>query len=74
MATETECKELILDRLAELVPTATATTLPKLAQAFAHLKSEDALNSMLDKYTEVMEKNHKSMEEEYDALIQRIGK
>lgn len=73
MTIETECKELILNRLGELIPTATATTLPKLAQALAHLKSEDALTGLMDKYVEIMEKNRETTEENCNALIQRLG-
>lgn len=74
MTTEVECKELILTRLGELIPTATASTLPKLAQALAQLKSEDALTGMMDKYIEVIKKNQETTEENCNALIQRLSK
>ena len=67
MATVEECKQAIFDRMVELIPTATATTLPKLTDALANLSRDSYLDGFMTKYMDLMNKN----KEEENALIQR---
>lgn len=47
MITETECRELIMNRLGELIPTATASTLPKLASTLFEMNKGDHLKDIM---------------------------
>lgn len=66
MPVTVECHKAITDRALELIPTATAEELSKIADAITLLDKEDSVNLML-KYMDSMKK------EEEDALVQRYG-
>ena len=50
MTTLEECKGLILARAAELIPSATASTLPKIAMAVSELTKNDHLDNMMQSF------------------------